>query len=213
MIESQSLPSWETIFQQVGERAPRRLRTRCPIHGGDSPTSLSLNEEKGVYFCHVCHASGDKVDFVRQVQGIDFKGALAFLGIESPCKPPRPDPDIIRQREALERVREWCRQTGRRLRDQYLMRQRIARYAGEKPAAAPETPSGGNFCGSRATARQGLNTCSMKSTSAAPMRSGFACGGATMMISEPALTANEINILRPGFGAGPDDCQIGRAHV
>lgn len=27
-----------------------------------------------------------------------------------------------------------------------------------------------------------------------------------MMISEPALTANEINILRPGFGAGSDNC-------
>jgi putative DNA primase/helicase len=27
-----------------------------------------------------------------------------------------------------------------------------------------------------------------------------------MMISEPALTANEINILRPGFGAGLHDC-------
>jgi hypothetical protein len=142
MIESQSLPSWEAIFQQVGEPAPRRRRARCPIHGGDSPTSLSLNEEKGVYFCHVCHASGDKVDFVRQVQGTDFKRALAFLGIKGPCKPPRPDPEIVSQREALESVREWCMQTGRRLRDQYLMRRRIAHYAREKLAADPESALG-----------------------------------------------------------------------
>ncbi len=142
MIESQSLPSWETIFQQVGERAPRRRRARCPIHGGDSPTSMSLNEEKGVYFCHVCHASGDKVDFVRQVQGTDFRGALAFLGIKGPCKPLRPNPEILKQREAVENVREWCRQTGRRLRDQYLMRKRIARYAAEKLATDPESSLG-----------------------------------------------------------------------
>ena len=142
MIESRSLPSWETIFQQVGERAPRRRRARCPIHGGDSPTSLSLNEDKGVYFCHVCHASGDKVDFVRQVQGTDFKGALAFLGIKDPCKPLRPDPEIVRRREALESMREWCRQTGRRLRGQYLMRPRIAHYAGEKLSADPENALG-----------------------------------------------------------------------
>ncbi len=132
MIENHTLPPWEAIFHRVGEPAPRCHRARCPIHGGDSPTSLALNEEKGVYFCHVCHASGDKLDFVRQVQGTDFKGALAFLGIIGPCKPPRPDPEIVRQREALEEVRAWCRQTGRRLRDQYLMRQKIAHYAREK---------------------------------------------------------------------------------
>jgi len=142
MIQNQTLPSWESIFHQVGEPVPRRRRARCPIHGGDSPTSLALNDEKGVYFCHVCHASGDKVDFVRHVRGTDFKGALAFLGIQAPCKPPRPDPEIARQREALERVREWCRQIGRCLRDQYLMRQRIARYAAEKLAANPESPLG-----------------------------------------------------------------------
>ena len=142
MIQNQTLPPWEAIFHRVGEPAPRRRRARCPIHGGDSPTSLALNEEKGVYFCHVCHASGDKVDFVRQVRGTDFKGALTFLGIEAPFNPPLPNPEIVRQREALERVREWCRQTGRRLRDQYLVRQQIAYYAQEKLVMDSESALG-----------------------------------------------------------------------
>lgn len=80
MIENHTLPPWEAIFHRVGEPAPRCHRARCPIHGGDSPTSLALNEEKGVYFCHVCHASGDKLDFVRQVQGTDFKELLPSWG-------------------------------------------------------------------------------------------------------------------------------------
>ncbi len=142
MIRNQTPPSWESIFRMVGEPVPRRRRARCPIHGGDSPTSLSLNEDKGVYFCHVCHASGDKLDFVRKVRGTDFKGALPVLGIEASRKPTQPDPEIIRQREAVEQVREWCRQTGRRLRDHYLTRQRIARYAAEKLAADPESTLG-----------------------------------------------------------------------
>ena len=140
MIENHSLPSWKAIFQQIGEPPPLRRRARCPIHGGDSPASLSLNEEKGVYFCHVCHASGDKVNFVQQVQATNFKGALAFLGIEASCKTPRQDPEIVKRRDALERVREWCRHAGRSLRDQYLMRQRIVRYAGDKLATNAESP-------------------------------------------------------------------------
>jgi hypothetical protein len=42
----------------------RVCAARCPIHGGDSPMSLALNEEKGVYFCHVCHASGDQQETI-----------------------------------------------------------------------------------------------------------------------------------------------------
>ncbi len=78
MIQDHTLPYWESILHMVNEPAPRRRRACCPIHGGDSPTSPSLNEDKGLYFCHACHASGDKLDFVRKVRGTDSKGTLTF---------------------------------------------------------------------------------------------------------------------------------------
>jgi hypothetical protein len=125
MLEKQLLPSWPEILGQLGEPAPRRNRTKCPIHGGDSPTSLSLSEDKGVFHCFVCGAKGGKLDFVQQVQKCDFKDALAFLGIQTNSKPPKPDPAVIRQRAALEAIRAWVKSTGRRLRDELYVREML----------------------------------------------------------------------------------------
>ena len=142
MIDTQALPTWDEVFQLAGAAAPRRNRARCPIHGGDSPTSLAVNEEKGVYFCHVCHASGDKVDFIRRVKGLDFKSAASVLGIKGFAKRPPLDETVIRMKQALEQVRDWCTQTGRRLRSQYELRQRIARYAHKRLLRDPENDIG-----------------------------------------------------------------------
>jgi DNA primase len=74
VIDQSALPSWPQILQRLGEPRPRRGRARCPIHGGDSPTSMSINEQNGVFHCHVCHAGGDKLAFVQKALGCDFKG-------------------------------------------------------------------------------------------------------------------------------------------
>lgn len=95
-------------MHRIGEPQPRRGRARCPIHNGDSPTSLSLSEEKGVYHCHVFHSSGDKLDFVQRTMGINFVGALSMLGLKA-GKHPKPDPAIVRQRAAIRIIRDWCR--------------------------------------------------------------------------------------------------------
>ena len=141
-MENSVLPSWGAIFRRMGEREPRGGRARCPIHGGDSPTSLSVNEDRGLYHCFVCHAAGDKVDFVQRVQGTHFKGALAFLGVQVGGRSPKPDLAAARQRAALEAVRDWTRQTGRRVRHEHLRRQRLVRYAQEKLAADPDDALG-----------------------------------------------------------------------
>ena len=44
--------------------------------------SLSVNDDRGVFFCHVCHESGDKITFIRKLYGCDFKEALSFFGLE-----------------------------------------------------------------------------------------------------------------------------------
>jgi hypothetical protein len=125
MLEKQLLPPWPEIFRRIGEPEPRRNRARCPIHRGDSLTSLSVNEERGLYHCFVCHAAGDKLGFVQRVQGTDFKGALAFFGVSTDGRPPKPDPAAIHERAALAAIREWCRCTGRRLRDEYYTRELV----------------------------------------------------------------------------------------
>ncbi len=50
----------------------------CPFHGEKSP-SFSVNPEKGVYYCFGCQAKGDVISFVRDMEHLDFQGAVEQL--------------------------------------------------------------------------------------------------------------------------------------
>lgn len=50
----------------------------CPFHGEKSP-SFSVNPEKGVFYCFGCQAKGDVISFVRDMEHLDFAGAVEQL--------------------------------------------------------------------------------------------------------------------------------------
>ncbi len=50
----------------------------CPFHGEKSP-SFSINAEQGLYYCFGCQAKGDIITFVRELQHLDFVGAVEYL--------------------------------------------------------------------------------------------------------------------------------------
>lgn len=50
----------------------------CPFHGEKS-ASLSVSEEKQVYHCFGCKASGNSITFVQQMQGLTFPETIEFL--------------------------------------------------------------------------------------------------------------------------------------
>lgn len=50
----------------------------CPFHGEKSP-SFSVNPEKGVFYCFGCQAKGDAISFVRDIEHLDFQGAVEHL--------------------------------------------------------------------------------------------------------------------------------------
>jgi len=106
--------SWESVFSRIGEKAPRRGRARCPLHNGDSDQSLSVNEKGGVFFCHVCHAGGDKIGFVRQLYGYTFAEALAWFGL-SRNEIPKLDPEILRRDHVRSARQGFCRFHARRV--------------------------------------------------------------------------------------------------
>jgi DNA primase len=115
----------------MGERPPRRKRARCSIHGGDSPYSVAPDEERGLFFCHVCHVGGDRLDFIQQALKVDFHGALRWLGIER-GQLRQPDPTSVSRQRAIEGLRAWARHVGRSLRDEYYYRSHIESYAKER---------------------------------------------------------------------------------
>jgi DNA primase len=67
----------------VGEHVSlRRVGARwvglCPFHAEKSP-SFNVNAELGFYKCFGCGASGDAISFVREVNQLDFVGAVELL--------------------------------------------------------------------------------------------------------------------------------------
>ena len=110
-INQDSLLSWESIFSRIGEKPPRRNRTRCPLHNGDSLLSLSV-DEKGVFYCHVCHESGDKIHFIRKFYNCGFFEALAWFGLAL-GKLPKPDPERQRRVNILRDFEAWRRSQAR----------------------------------------------------------------------------------------------------
>jgi DNA primase len=71
------------IVAVVGERtqlrkAGARFVGRCPFHEERTP-SFSVNPHDKLFYCFGCSKGGDLVSFVRDVEGLDFAGAIEWL--------------------------------------------------------------------------------------------------------------------------------------
>lgn len=50
----------------------------CPFHGEKTP-SFSVSQEKNVYHCFGCNAGGGVVNFVMEIEGLEYVPAVEFL--------------------------------------------------------------------------------------------------------------------------------------
>ncbi len=58
-----------------------RWSAPCPFHQETKP-SFSVDEDKGLFYCFGCQASGDLFDFYARINGLDFKETLEQLALE-----------------------------------------------------------------------------------------------------------------------------------
>jgi DNA primase len=63
----------------------------CPFHQEKS-ASFHCDDQKGFYYCFGCHAKGDALTFLREIDGLDFMGAVKVLAAEAGMTVPEPDP-------------------------------------------------------------------------------------------------------------------------
>jgi DNA primase len=77
----------------------------CPFHGEKSP-SFSVNADKGVYYCFGCQAKGDVISFVREIDHLDFQGAVELLAAKSGIALRYTDRNEGERREARGKLRE-----------------------------------------------------------------------------------------------------------
>jgi DNA primase len=69
----------QVVSEHVGLRKQgSRWVGLCPFHAEKSG-SFSVNAEMGLYYCFGCHAKGDVITFVREIQHLDFVGAVESL--------------------------------------------------------------------------------------------------------------------------------------
>ncbi len=50
----------------------------CPFHEEKTP-SFSVSPDRGTYHCFGCGVGGDSISFVRELEGLDFVGAIEWL--------------------------------------------------------------------------------------------------------------------------------------
>ena len=81
-------PIDEVVGQYVSlTRRGSNLFGLCPFHS-EKTASFSVAPDKGIYYCFGCHAGGGVVNFIMQIEGLDFPDAVRFLakraGLEVP---------------------------------------------------------------------------------------------------------------------------------
>ena len=63
-------------------RIGQTYRGRCPWHNGKTDTSLTVDDAKGLYYCHGCGKTGDAIGWLRDYRGLSYMKALNELGQE-----------------------------------------------------------------------------------------------------------------------------------
>lgn len=89
------------------KRIGASFRGLCPFHSEKTP-SFYVHPARQFYHCFGCHASGDVISFLMQLEGRSFPEAVRTLadraGIELPVLDAEDDAEHRRQRERTERL-------------------------------------------------------------------------------------------------------------
>ena len=67
-----------TQLKKVG----RSWKGLCPFHNEKTP-SFTVNQETGRYYCFGCQATGDSIEFLREIDSLDFVAAVEILAAQN----------------------------------------------------------------------------------------------------------------------------------
>ena len=94
-----AVASEHVALRKVG----RRYQGLCPFHAERTP-SFSINAEEGLYYCFGCQAKGDAITFVREVEHLDFVGAVEKLAARAGIELREADAAATRDRQRRARL-------------------------------------------------------------------------------------------------------------
>jgi DNA primase len=92
-------------------KSGNRYTGRCPFHEERTP-SFSVNAVDKLYHCFGCGVGGDLIKFVRETEGLDFTGAIEWLGerFRVPIEYEESSPAEDAKRKRRERLRALLEQ-------------------------------------------------------------------------------------------------------
>jgi len=77
----------------------------CPFHG-EKTASFSVDPERQLYYCFGCKAGGSVIQFIMDIERLDFQEAVRFLAdqLHMPLPQLEDDPDYQRRRSQRDRL-------------------------------------------------------------------------------------------------------------
>lgn len=91
----------------------------CPFHG-EKTASFSVAPEKGLYYCFGCHKGGGVVNFIMEIENLDYADAVRFLAKRAGLEIPEDDRQNS-QYKKKERLLALCKSAARFFNDQLKM--------------------------------------------------------------------------------------------
>jgi len=86
-----ALPVSEVVRKYISiKKHGREYKACCPFHNEKTP-SFTINNEKGFYHCFGCGAHGTAIDFVKDIENIQFIEAVEKLAGYAGIALPKPD--------------------------------------------------------------------------------------------------------------------------
>ncbi len=83
----------------------------CPFHS-EKTASFSVAPDKGIYYCFGCHKGGGPINFIMEIENLDYPDAVRFLAKRSGLEVPE-DQEYRSTYKKQERLRELCKETAR----------------------------------------------------------------------------------------------------
>ena len=88
----------------------------CPFHS-EKTASFSVAPDKGIYYCFGCHKGGGPVNFIMEIESLDYPDAVRFLAKRAGMEVPE-DNEYRSNYKRQERLRTLCKDAARYFHDQ-----------------------------------------------------------------------------------------------
>ncbi len=106
-------PIEEVVGQYVSlTRRGSNLFGLCPFHN-EKTASFSVTPDKGMYYCFGCHKGGGVVNFIMEIEGLDYPDSVRFLAKRAGIEVPEDNQGQSSNYRYKEKLWQLCRDAAR----------------------------------------------------------------------------------------------------